>query len=154
MDVRELLGDDGAVSPVIGVILMVAITVILAAVIAAFVLGLGDTSNVAPQVSLDYDYTAESSPGNADGELTAVVSSGDSFTAGQVELQGTSIGGNAGQAWNQVADDTTVGSDSTVGAGERATLTGLSDDFELDIVWTAEGGGDSSTIASRTGPDA
>ena len=34
--------DDRAVSPVIGVILMVAITVILAAVIGTFVLGLGD----------------------------------------------------------------------------------------------------------------
>ena len=34
--------DDDAVSPVIGVILMVAITVILAAVIGTFVLGLGD----------------------------------------------------------------------------------------------------------------
>lgn len=33
---------DRAVSPVIGVVLMVAITVILAAVIGAFVLGLGD----------------------------------------------------------------------------------------------------------------
>ncbi|WP_123619586.1 type IV pilin [Halorubrum sp. CSM-61] len=36
-------GDDRAVSPVIGVILMVAITVILAAVIGTFVLGLGDS---------------------------------------------------------------------------------------------------------------
>ncbi|WP_338071862.1 type IV pilin N-terminal domain-containing protein [Halorutilus salinus] len=34
--------DDSAVSPVIGVILMVAITVILAAVIGTFVLGLGE----------------------------------------------------------------------------------------------------------------
>ncbi|MCY4732257.1 type IV pilin N-terminal domain-containing protein [Natronomonas gomsonensis] len=34
--------DNRAVSPVIGVILMVAITVILAAVIGTFVLGLGD----------------------------------------------------------------------------------------------------------------
>ena len=37
-DIRE---DEEAVSPVIGVILMVAITVILAAVIAAFVFGMG-----------------------------------------------------------------------------------------------------------------
>jgi flagellin-like protein len=37
-----LSGEDRGVSPVIGVILMVAITVILAAVIGAFVLGLGD----------------------------------------------------------------------------------------------------------------
>ena len=39
--------NEDAVSPVIGVILMVAITVILAAVIAAFVFGMAD--NVSPQ---------------------------------------------------------------------------------------------------------
>ncbi|WP_262176533.1 type IV pilin N-terminal domain-containing protein [Haloarcula laminariae] len=52
MNIKELLQDDDAVSPVIGVILMVAITVILAAVIATFVLGLGDSlGNQAPQAS-------------------------------------------------------------------------------------------------------
>ena len=42
---EKLVGneEERAVSPVIGVILMVAITVILAAVIAAFVLDIGDT---------------------------------------------------------------------------------------------------------------
>jgi flagellin-like protein len=46
--------DGRAVSPVIGVILMVAITVILAAVIGTFVLGLGDSvSQAAPQASFD-----------------------------------------------------------------------------------------------------
>jgi len=50
--------DDRAVSPVIGVILMVAITVILAAVIGTFVLGLGDQlGDSAPQAS----FTVESS---------------------------------------------------------------------------------------------
>jgi flagellin-like protein len=43
--------NDEAVSPVIGVILMVAITVILAAVIAAFVFGMGAPTK-APQVQL------------------------------------------------------------------------------------------------------
>lgn len=45
--------NDEAVSPVIGVILMVAITVILAAVIAAFVFGMG-TPTKAPQVQLKF----------------------------------------------------------------------------------------------------
>jgi len=40
---KAALNDDRGVSPVIGVILMVAITVILAAVIGTFVLGLGDS---------------------------------------------------------------------------------------------------------------
>jgi len=51
MQIRELFTDDDAVSPVIGVILMVAITVILAAVIGAFVLGFGGGGPSAPSVT-------------------------------------------------------------------------------------------------------
>ncbi|WP_199719592.1 type IV pilin [Halorubrum sp. Atlit-26R] len=54
--------DDRAVSPVIGVILMVAITVILAAVIGTFVLGLGDQlGDTAPQASFDIESSNASS---------------------------------------------------------------------------------------------
>ena len=51
---KKLIGseDERAVSPVIGVILMVAITVILAAVIAAFVLDLGQSS-ASPSASVN-----------------------------------------------------------------------------------------------------
>jgi flagellin-like protein len=51
--------DDRAVSPVIGVILMVAITVILAAVIGTFVLGLGDQigGSATAGVTVDGDST-------------------------------------------------------------------------------------------------
>lgn len=54
MQIPEMFKRDDAVSPVIGVILMVAITVILAAVIAAFVFGM-DTPEVSPQASLKVD---------------------------------------------------------------------------------------------------
>jgi len=54
MKLKNLFTNDRAVSPVIGVILMVAITVILAAVIGTFVIGLGDDlGNSAPQASID-----------------------------------------------------------------------------------------------------
>jgi len=53
--------NDEAVSPVIGVILMVAITVILAAVIAAFVFGMGPPAK-APQASIMI--TGSSAAGN------------------------------------------------------------------------------------------
>ena len=50
---RKFTKDNEAVSPVIGVILMVAITVILAAVIASFVFGMGgDLNRPPPGVSL------------------------------------------------------------------------------------------------------
>lgn len=51
MKLPQIFKKDDAVSPVIGVILMVAITVILAAVIAAFVFGLG-SPETAPQASV------------------------------------------------------------------------------------------------------
>lgn len=64
MNLDQLFNDNEAVSPVIGVILMVAITVILAAVIATFVLRLDDSlSNQAPQSQLQFDYNNPSSSG-------------------------------------------------------------------------------------------
>ena len=78
--------DDRAVSPVIGVILMVAITVILAAVIGTFVLGLGDSlgdSQPTAQLDTSVDYsgnniTIEHNGGDSidTDELTVIVSSG------------------------------------------------------------------------------
>jgi flagellin-like protein len=50
---------DRAVSPVIGVILMVAITVILAAVIGAFVLEIGDQQETAPNTSFSTEQQME-----------------------------------------------------------------------------------------------
>ncbi|MFC4248559.1 type IV pilin [Natribaculum luteum] len=67
----KLIGSENerAVSPVIGVILMVAITVILAAVIAAFVLdlGQGQQENAQAGVSIDGDEVTVTSLNNADG---------------------------------------------------------------------------------------
>lgn len=48
----KIIKNDEAVSPVIGVILMVAITVILAAVIAAFVFGMAGTSSTTKNVGI------------------------------------------------------------------------------------------------------
>ena len=59
MDLKKLFTEERAVSPVIGVILMVAITVILAAVIGAFVLGIGGDQNATPQASISLDADVE-----------------------------------------------------------------------------------------------
>jgi len=67
MDLKKLFQDDDAVSPVIGVILMVAITVILAAVIASFVLNLGgQVDQTTPQASWSFEYASESDVGETD----------------------------------------------------------------------------------------
>ena len=84
-----LFDDDRGVSPVIGVILMVAITVILAAVIAAFVLGLGDTNSTAPSVTFDYEYDGS---GSTDGNVTVTMTGGESFDPARVSFAGENLG--------------------------------------------------------------
>ena len=48
---RSIRSDERAVSPVIATILMVSITVILAAIIGSYVLDIGEETQVAPQAS-------------------------------------------------------------------------------------------------------
>jgi flagellin-like protein len=72
--------DDRAVSPVIGVILMVAITVILAAVIGTFVLGLGENVETNPSAGVtvnDSNYVTLNSLGP---DTDGVYCAGDTST--------------------------------------------------------------------------
>lgn len=56
--------EDDAVSPVIGVVLMVAVVVVLAAIIGSSVFGLGQTSDTSPRAGLTF-----SEVGNGDVEI-------------------------------------------------------------------------------------
>ncbi|WP_136687944.1 type IV pilin [Halorhabdus amylolytica] len=71
MDLKHyLFGDERGVSPVIGVILMVAITVILAGVIGAFVMNMGADGETPPNVQWEWNnettyFTLEHTGGDA-----------------------------------------------------------------------------------------
>ena len=137
MKLQELFTEDRAVSPVIGVILMVAITVILAAVIGAFVLGLGDSvSETAPNAQIDFDY--------GDDNVTLTHDGGDSFDVANVDLVGT--GDTDDDLDDSDWDDTVSAGDSTGGVD----IEDETEDDTLRLVWSS--GGSSSTIASSTVP--
>jgi flagellin-like protein len=89
----DLNRENRAVSPVIGVILMVAITVILAAVIGAFVLEIGDQQETAPNSSfeseerIEFTTNGNNPPKNAN--LTTVYvthAGGDTLQVNQFDL--------------------------------------------------------------------
>jgi flagellin-like protein len=87
---RRTRGTERAVSPVIGVILMIAITVILAAVFGAFVLEIGDREDPAPKTSFTVEqgslYLEDST---ASANVTQVVFShagGETLTVGQSDI--------------------------------------------------------------------
>jgi len=90
MKITNLLSDSDdsrAVSPVIGVILMVAITVILAAVIGTFVLGLGDSVESAPQASINFDYVSDNGGSANAGEVTIRHRGGDTLETDNIEVR-------------------------------------------------------------------
>lgn len=111
--------DDRAVSPVIGVILMVAITVILAAVIGTFVLGLGDSlGDSQPSAQL------ELSEGEPDGGALAIDfehTGGDTIRLSEFEIQVASEGDWDTSESTSADLDTASGSD-TLSVGESATV--------------------------------
>jgi flagellin-like protein len=132
--------DERAVSPVIGVILMVAITVILAAVIGTFVLGLGDqVQQTSPNAQWDWSGSAD------DVDLTQ--EGGDTVSVDRIEVTGTA----GGPYCDATSDWDGLNSESEITAGATcADLTGGTDESgnTLRLIWTAEGGGSSSTLST------
>ncbi|MFB6166575.1 MAG: type IV pilin [Haloarculaceae archaeon] len=166
MQLKQLLADDDAVSPVIGVILMVAITVILAAVIATFVLGLGDqVSNTAPQASFSTEFALQN---NNAGHLRVTQSGGEAITATNLYVRGTNgSGSNSINAnWMKIANDNSALQDSTTGSvsgntnGQSAVVSGdyikfaVYDDAKLSVVYSSPNGGTSATLKKWSGPEA
>lgn len=116
-------GDDRAVSPVIGVILMVAITVILAAVIGTFVLGLGDSleSGVQAGVSVDGDSSST--------DRTVTWSSQGTADSIEVRYSDGSPVGNTSSVGGSVTVDTTDGDSE----GDYSVVA-LQDDSDQETV--------------------
>jgi flagellin-like protein len=135
------------VSPVIGVILMVAITVILAAVIASFVLGLGDQAQQAtPQASFSFDYD------ESDG-LKITHDGGDSIQANELYIRGSDDGGS--NDYDQTWGTNGSPSDSSeVTAGNSWSVSSVKSDYDIRVVYESQEGDNSATLAQDTGPDA
>ncbi|WP_435195508.1 type IV pilin [Natronomonas sp. EA1] len=126
------------VSPVIGVILMVAITVILAAIVATFVFGLSDDlQRRTPQAGFTFDYDAST------GELDITHNGGDTLDAATLTAVVADPDGSVPDAspWT-----------GTVSAGTTVTLGGLDGDETVRVVWND--GESSATLGRWTGPDA
>jgi len=135
MQFSKLFDDDRAVSPVIGVILMVAITVILAAVIGTFVLGLGDQlQTTTPQASFGFDQSTKTfdsasgiDGGNVEAETVTIThESGSSISESNLEV---SVAGNTAFDVNQdtgATDGVWDGTDD-VSAGSSVRVVGYTD---------------------------
>jgi len=160
MDFKQLFDDDRAVSPVIGVILMVAITVILAAVIGTFVLGLGDqVQSTTPQASFGFSqenvtYTTSTGSDAPAETVTITHESGDTISESNLEVsvngQSTTFdvdpsNNDTARLWNGNGDVSAGSSVRVVGytTGGTAVATTV-DDWNTDGTLSTA---DHSTIA-------
>ncbi|EMA29238.1 type IV pilin [Haloarcula japonica] len=163
MDIKQLIHDDDAVSPVIGVILMVAITVILAAVIASFVLGLGDQAQQAtPQASFSFEYDSSASgSGSNEGMLTITHDGGDTIQGNELFVRGDLADGSSWSGSTPDIDstnpdddwDTAVGGQTEVTAGNSIDAA-VSSNYDIRVVYETQEGDTSATLAQDSGPDA
>jgi len=151
-DGKRLLQDDRAVSPVIGVILMVAITVILAAVIGTFVLGLGENmQNTAPTASVSLSDASDGYVGSGASAADMFVLShdgGDALTQEDTKVVIRNSDGSVVATWDQGwgAADLELrlnGQTSDWSSGEYSTGDSLTvHDTDGDGSTTALAGGD------------
>ena len=145
MQLKQLFDDDQAVSPVIGVILMVAITVILAAVIGTFVLGLGDqVQNNAPSAQFTFEYTDTGGfDGGNDDTVQIVHEGGDNIDSNRVSVSGDN------------SDVSVSGGNSfptTISTGDSATYQNVNSEESVRVIWSNPNGQSSSTLAESTAP--
>ncbi|WP_256545828.1 type IV pilin [Halobellus inordinatus] len=142
MNPKQLFTDDSAVSPVIGVILMVAITVILAAVIGSFVLNLGGSiQQTAPQASFDFDYNASGT------NVTITHQSGDSVEAARLNTTGLSATPSSAE-WSGKIDGTTISAGTSAEFNNTKQWSGET----LRVVWSSPNGETSATLSQSTAP--
>lgn len=141
IDIPEI--DERGVSPVIGVILMVAITVILAAVIASFVLGFGDSVSENVQAGADI---SEKDDGTAS---VTWISEGN---AEQLNVTVTDATGTA--ELTDVGDSVTIEYDTNAGSNSvtNSTIT-LNAIDSTTVTVTAVGSGGGKTVVTQEDVD-
>lgn len=130
MQLKRLLTDEDAVSPALGVALLIAITVILVAVVGAVVLGIGPNAGEAPNAQLEFE--------QGSGDVTAVHKGGDKLVASEmaVKVNGSGSPGS-------ISSDMTSG-DSTVVA------TSMSTGDTVRVVWQSPSSDKTQLIGEYT----
>lgn len=137
--------NERAVSPVIGVILMVAITVILAAVIGTFVLGLGSEVNQStPQSSFSFELT------DSETNVTITHDGGDPLPSDDTNITATKPFTKANSGWDtnttNSLSDLGISGDMTAGDSVEINSSSSWTGETIRIVWMEPNNGETATI--------
>ncbi|WP_435360589.1 type IV pilin [Haloarchaeobius sp. DFWS5] len=152
MQLRALFTDDDALSPVIGVVLMVAVTVVLSAAIGAFVLDIGSqVTEASPNMVVEYNMSVGT---NGSDYVELSHTGGDSVDAERLTVN---IGGTAAyEAGSVSGTDFTDGTNDWSGTVTAGAVLEIREDSTdsitagqvVQVIWSKGG---QSTILSQRG---
>ena len=108
---------DDAVSPVIGVMLMLSITIIIAAVLMAFAGGMADTKPATPSVDLSAEFVKNGS------DIVLRLSHNGGDTLNPKDIRVTAYAASASSSGEQLIIKDIIGDDNAWNAGESILLT-------------------------------
>lgn len=134
--------DERALSSVLGVVLLIAITIVLAAVVGTFVLGIGDQlTSESPQTNLEFSFTNDS--------VTILHGGGDELMSENINVEvneeDVSI---SGSGWDR--DPITVGDSMTI---EEDDISGdIEPGDRVIVIWTSDDGQRAAILGEETVP--
>lgn len=143
----------------IGVVLMVAVTVILAAIIGTFVLGIGGDQTTTPQATFEVEKTQENGGSQPD-ELRITHTGGNTIDADNLYLSigGTNVqkpgGGSTGErvSWTDLGfGDDIVGAGDSIGF-EPDNSNPQIEDRTVRVIWEDDAGGGSVIVFTWEAP--
>ncbi|MFB6221389.1 MAG: type IV pilin [Halolamina sp.] len=154
MQLRKLYAEEGAVSPVVGIILMVAITAMLAAVIGTFVVGFDSNLQDAPQVTIDFEF--DDGSGGTDDALDVEHGGGSVVQATRVTVAASeAVQYRSGGSYTTASDGRVPwpefdGTTTEITPGDAVTVYAASgdnlNDATVKVVWdNGETGSESNT---------
>lgn len=131
--------DDRAISPVIGVILMISLAVLVASMIGGFTLSMGDNLQAqAPDAAFSFAYTANS------GELTITNDGGQPFTTENTQSIVIKQAGSADAT--EVWVDGSTGSFPLTAGDQISPGFTLASGDEVRVIWLSADGSSSDTL--------
>jgi flagellin-like protein len=150
-DLRGLLTDEDAVSPVIGVILMVAVTVVLSAAIGAFVLDIGNAvTEQQPNAVIEFEVDT----GGSTDSVTLRHTGGDELATEtlSVTIDGTVAWEAGSTPGNDFTTDPSGGWDDGVTSGDELVIKedsggDITASSSVELLW--QDGQRSSILASN-----
>lgn len=148
MSRKPFIVEEKAVSQVISVVLLVTITVVLAAVAGSAVLGLEEQAEAAPTADFVIDYNGTSDT------VTIRHTGGQDVLADELYIRGESIDASDAGNWVDASGGDATGDidgQPAVVSGDTATVSVSNEEYTVRVIWDSSSTDMTAELAVKSG---